>query len=453
MIGASIVSRIVRAHNNNEDFRVTVLMPAVPAFAGDLHSDGALGTRAIMEFQYNSINRGGHSIIESLQQQGVDDWRRYIGFYNLRSYDRINTSATMQQAEQESGVPYEQARRDIDERVGGYPYRRENEGGEYGDTEYGRGEYDGGEDRRDEYSRDDSGRGDSYERYQSAAANVEDKTWDTVSSCYMENGPDIRTAPWSGSEEAELGAFVSEELYIHSKVLIADDRLVICGSANLNDRSQLGTHDSEIAVVIEDPTPVESAMNGQPFTASRFASSLRRQLYRKHLGLLPDQPCDRPDANWTPVDRDPQRYDWGSASDRLVEDPMSGDFWTLWTETARTNTDVFSKVFHPVPNDAVRTWEQYEDFFTRHFVIPGGDDDDKDEDKKKEEEEENRRQGKVPYGHVVRDEFPGGVAEVKEWLSRVRGTLVEMPLEFLIEVEDLAKDGLSLNAFTDEIYT
>ncbi|XXG98217.1 hypothetical protein Hte_004539 [Hypoxylon texense] len=517
MIGASIVSRIVRAHNNGEDFRVTVLMPAVPAFAGDLHSDGALGTRAIMEFQYNSINRGGHSIVESLQQQGVDDWRRYIGFYNLRSYDRINVSSTMRQAEQDSGVPYEEARRDADERVGGYPYGRENEGQEYGRSEYdrgesdrgeygrddysrdgygregsGRGEYDGGEYRRDEYNRDeynrddsgrdnygqdnygrgdynrdnygrddynqgDSGRGDaggSYERYQSAAARVDDKTWDTVSSCYMENGPDIRTVPWSGSPEAELDAFVSEELYIHSKVLIADDKLVICGSANLNDRSQLGTHDSEIAVVIEDPTPVETTMNGQPYTASRFAASLRRQLFRKHLGLLPDQPCDRPDANWTPVDRDPQQYDWGSESDRLVEDPMSEDFWRLWTETARTNTDVFSKVFHPVPNDLVRNWDQYEDFFTRHFVIPGGDDgDEKDEDKKREEEEENRRRGKVPYGHVVREEFPGGVAEVKDWLSRVRGTLVEMPLEFLIEVEDLAKDGLSLNAFTDEIYT
>lgn len=425
-IGASIVSRIVRAHNNGEDFHVIVLMPAVPAFAGDLHSDGALGTRAIMEFQYNSINRGGHSIIECLQQQGIDDWRRYIGFYNLRNYDRINISSTLRRAEQESGVSYEDARREHDERVGGYPYGNRDEG------EYG---YNSG----------------SYDRYQSAASNVDDSTWDTVSSCYMEGGADIRNVPWNGSEEAELDAFVSEELYIHSKVLIADDRLVICGSANLNDRSQLGTHDSEIAVVIEDPTPVDSTMNGRPYTASRFATSLRRQLWRKHLGLLPDQRWDQPDANWTPVDRDPQQYDWGSPSDRLVEDPLSEDFRRLWTETARTNTEVFSKVFHPVPNDHVRNWEQYEEFFSRHFIIPGGDDD-KDKDKDKDEEEA-ARQGKVEYGHVVREEFPGGVAEVKEWLSRVRGTLVEMPLEFLIEVEDLAKEGLSLNAFTDEIYT
>ncbi|KAH8163618.1 hypothetical protein CIB48_g4634 [Xylaria polymorpha] len=407
-IGASIVSRIVRAHSNGENFRVIVLMPAVPAFAGDLKSDGALGTRAIMEYQYNSINRGGHSIIECLRQNGVDDWRRYIGFYNLRNYDRINISSTMREAEGRSGVRYDDARRQHDDLVG-------------------RGE--------------DGGYRDQYDRYQSAASGVSDQTWDTVSSCYMDGGEDIRNVPWHGDEESEMNAFVSEELYIHSKVLIADDRLVICGSANLNDRSQLGTHDSEIAVIIEDQDLVDSTMDGRPFQASRFATSLRRQLWRKHLGWIGDQPCDRPTQNWTPVTRDPQDYDWGSAADRMAEDPLSEDFLRSWSETARTNTEVFSKVFHNVPNDNVRNWDEYDSFFSRHFIIPGVEI--KDEDK----------EGRVDYGHVVREEFEGGVSEVKEWLSRVRGTLVEMPLDFLIDVEDLAKEGLSLNAFTDDLYT
>jgi phosphatidylserine/phosphatidylglycerophosphate/cardiolipin synthase-like enzyme len=38
---------------------------------------------------------------------------------------------------------------------------------------------------------------------------------------------------------------------VHSKLLIADDHLVICGSANINDRSMLGKRDSEIAVIIK----------------------------------------------------------------------------------------------------------------------------------------------------------------------------------------------------------
>lgn len=33
--------------------------------------------------------------------------------------------------------------------------------------------------------------------------------------------------------------------------MIVDDRLMICGSANINDRSLIGKRDSEIAVVIE----------------------------------------------------------------------------------------------------------------------------------------------------------------------------------------------------------
>jgi phosphatidylserine/phosphatidylglycerophosphate/cardiolipin synthase-like enzyme len=39
---------------------------------------------------------------------------------------------------------------------------------------------------------------------------------------------------------------VTELIYIHSKLMIVDDRLVICGSANINDRSLLGNRDSEV---------------------------------------------------------------------------------------------------------------------------------------------------------------------------------------------------------------
>ena len=46
-------------------------IPAIPAFAGDLKADDALSTRAIMEFQYNSINRGGYSIYEQIAKAGM----------------------------------------------------------------------------------------------------------------------------------------------------------------------------------------------------------------------------------------------------------------------------------------------------------------------------------------------------------------------------------------------
>ena len=48
------------------------------------------------------------------------------------------------------------------------------------------------------------------------------------------------------------GVPATELVYIHSKLMIADDRVVICGSANINDRSLLGDRDSEFCLYIED---------------------------------------------------------------------------------------------------------------------------------------------------------------------------------------------------------
>lgn len=36
---------------------------------------------------------------------------RYIRFYNLRSYDRINTNAAMSKVEEQAGVSYDDARK------------------------------------------------------------------------------------------------------------------------------------------------------------------------------------------------------------------------------------------------------------------------------------------------------------------------------------------------------
>lgn len=227
--------------------------------------------------------------------------------------------------------------------------------------------------------------------------------------------------------------------------MIIDDRIALIGSANLNDRSQLGSHDSEIAIIVEDPTPVESTMNGQPWQATAFAASLRRQLFRKHLGLLRPQNMESPDANFEPVGV-PNNYDWGSPEDAIVSDPLSDTFQSLWNSRARSNTDIFRQVFHAVPDDNMRNWSDYKEFYEYYFHKAGAEADSKPG---------NANAAKYMWGHVVRDDFkPGteGLREVKDLLSRVRGTLVEMPLMFLVE-EDIAKEGLTLNAFTEEIYT
>ena len=420
-IGAAIVDRILRAARAGQKYKVIVVIPAIPGFAGDLKDDSALGTRAIMEFQYNSINRGGQSIMEVIGNAGYDP-TEYIRFYNLRNYDRINVGSSMREAEQKSGVSYEDARLEHDQAVE-LP----------ADTP------------EESYAKP------KYQAYSQAASQMsiqnvpQTGTLDSVSDCYMLGGQDIRRVPWGSGNFPEIDAFVSKELYIHSKVLIADDRVAIVGSANLNDRSQLGYHDSEIAIIVEDPTPVDSYMDGRPYRASEFAATLRRQLFRKHLGLLAPQNMQRPDQNFEPI-ASPNIYDYGSPEDRAVMDPLANTFLALWNSRAHTNTQVFRKVFHPVPDDSVLTWADYGTFYEQFF---------KGADVSAEGKSGEKQTSKYRWGHVVRDEFsPGdqGLREVKDLLSTVKGTLVEMPLLFLIK-EDIAQEGLSLNAFTKEVYT
>lgn len=62
----------------------------------------------------------------------------------------------------------------------------------------------------------------------------------------------------------------SSDVYVHSKLLIVDDALMICGSANVNLRSM--THDGEIALAIVDE-------------ADAFVGNARRALWAEHLGL------------------------------------------------------------------------------------------------------------------------------------------------------------------------
>ncbi|KAG1774856.1 phospholipase D [Suillus placidus] len=81
------------------------------------------------------------------------------------------------------------------------------------------------------------------------------------------------------------GVLTTEIVYIHGKVCIVDDRLAIIGSANINERSQRGDRDSEIAAVIRDTDLIDGTMAGKPFKVGRFAHTLRMRLMREHVGV------------------------------------------------------------------------------------------------------------------------------------------------------------------------
>lgn len=84
-------------------------------------------------------------------------------------------------------------------------------------------------------------------------------------------------------------ALVTEQLYIHAKAMIVDDRVALIGSANINERSMVGSRDSECAAIVRDTDMIWITMGGKPYQVGRFAHTLRLRLMREHLGLDTDQ--------------------------------------------------------------------------------------------------------------------------------------------------------------------
>lgn len=66
------------------------------------------------------------------------------------------------------------------------------------------------------------------------------KSRDNIAQDAMLNQRKVSEEPWGEDDpETEKANIIHEELYVHGKVCIVDDRTVICGSANINDRVSL----------------------------------------------------------------------------------------------------------------------------------------------------------------------------------------------------------------------
>ena len=77
----------------------------------------------------------------------------------------------------------------------------------------------------------------------------------------------------------------TEQIYVHSKLLIADDRHVVLGSANINDRSQSGKRDSEISVILFDSQTEKKTVRDLVVNVNPLARNLRVRLWEKHLAF------------------------------------------------------------------------------------------------------------------------------------------------------------------------
>jgi phospholipase D1/2 len=134
---------------------------------------------------------------------------------------------------------------------------------------------------------------------------------------------------------AKIGtAYITEQIYVHSKLMIVDDRFALMGSANINDRSLLGERDSELAVLIMDEDTVRADINGkgsnQPVRA--FAHELRKKIWNKIFGVTSGE---------------------RSALDLkiAVEEPGHPESWRKIRDRAEKNTDLYDKAFPFIPRN------------------------------------------------------------------------------------------------------
>ena len=107
--------------------------------------------------------------------------------------------------------------------------------------------------------------------------------------------------------------------------MIVDDKHLIIGSANLNDRSMLGSRDSELAVCIEGPCNVKVNGASGEYMVTKKIHEFRVNLFKEHFGMD-------------------------------IEFPAQEQNWNVMQHIVSTNTEVFSKVFRIYPADEYSTW-------------------------------------------------------------------------------------------------
>jgi phospholipase D1/2 len=222
-------------------------MPAVPGFPANVKSKKeTAGTRAILEYQYRSICRGGQSIMELIAQEGFNP-HEYISFFNLRSFDRIPLTDGIVKQEQVSGIDTVKAdialglelnglgsfgKQDVSvsSSATGDPMDDITLGASKGPqgvrklaTTMSKSKTSGLNEMFDwNESTKPEGKIQKLSQVLGSFDNAvqEGKVSETVSQHGMMTGENVFDQKWDGDEKEAVKNFVSEELYIHTKVIV-----------------------------------------------------------------------------------------------------------------------------------------------------------------------------------------------------------------------------------------
>lgn len=140
----------------------------------------------------------------------------------------------------------------------------------------------------------------------------------------------------------KLGTFfkgkrnVTEQIYIHSKLMIVDDRVAIIGSCNINDRSMAGERDSEIAAIVrggeEKPVPLDGE---NQHIVSEVVHNFRVNLWRKLFAL----------------DIKHEFIDPASSLVSYLNKPAALTTAKAIQKKAKKNAEVYNKVFPFIPQN------------------------------------------------------------------------------------------------------
>ena len=121
------------------------------------------------------------------------------------------------------------------------------------------------------------------------------------------------------------GKPATSHVYIHSKLMIVDEKVALIGSANINDRSLLGERDTELAIVTEGTTLVPGKINGEEKHLPKFSYSLRKKLFMISFDMQEDE----------------------------VEDIMDPKMWEKIDEQCNKNNDIYRQIFGCWPDNRI----------------------------------------------------------------------------------------------------
>eukprot|EP00462_Mataza_sp_D1_P020605 CAMPEP_0175133568 /NCGR_PEP_ID=MMETSP0087-20121206/7718_1 /TAXON_ID=136419 /ORGANISM="Unknown Unknown, Strain D1" /LENGTH=234 /DNA_ID=CAMNT_0016416079 /DNA_START=64 /DNA_END=768 /DNA_ORIENTATION=+ len=140
-------------------------------------------------------------------------------------------------------------------------------------------------------------------------------------------------------KKSEDRPFFSDQIFVHSKLMLVDDESVIIGSNNLNDRSLIGDRDSELGAIISGASVVKK---------------LRLKLWLEHLGISSQDFASSPELVAT------------------LDNPASEQAFSLWRQRAELNTKIFEKVFPSIPSNNIRTWAEFQQILADDSKVVGG---------------------------------------------------------------------------------